>query len=258
MKENSIKKIWNVWENENKVLAPIDAPISLTAIDQIASLFSAGIYYYYVLNFDTYNMNFVHPNISKILGLQPVQFSLDTLFDIMHPDDLDKMHQKELKATHFLLKNIPLEDIPHYKVSYLMRLRHTNGTYKTILHQAKTLAISGNGKIQQVITVHTDVTYLNVPFDHKISFISEKRPSYYSIETDTSFEVINTSLKAIITKREIEIIQRISEGKNASEIAESLILSIHTINTHKKNILKKTQCNNTAELMAKCLQEGII
>lgn len=35
-------------------------------------------------------------------------------------------------------------------------------------------------------------------------------------------------------------------------------VSPHTINTHKRNILKKSHCKNTAELVAKCIREGVI
>jgi len=239
MKGDSVAKIKNVWKSKNLIVDPIKSTISLEIIDQIASLFAAGSYYYFIFNFENHSMEFVNPGISDVLGIESTTFSMDTLFELMHPEDLDKMHEKELKATEFLFNKIPTADLLHYKVVYLMRLKHKNGTYKTILHQSKTLAVSGNGRIQKVLCIHTDVTYLNVPFDHKISFISQKRPSYYSIDTDTTFNLIENSFKDLFTLREKEIIQKISEGKDFKEIAKILAVSPHTINTHKKNILKK-------------------
>ena len=258
MREDSIAKIRNVWEFKNMIVDPIKSTISIDIIDQIASLFAAGSYYYFIYNFDNHSMEFVNSGIADILGIESTTFSMDTLFELMHPEDLDKMHEKELKATYFLFNKIPKEDLLHYKVVYLMRLKHKNGTYKTILHQSKALAISGNGRIQKVLCIHTDITYLNVPFDHKISIISQKRPSYYSIDTETTFNLIENRFKNIFSIREKEIIQKISEGKDFNEIAEQLFVSPHTINTHKRNILKKSGCKNTAELITKCIREGII
>ncbi|QHV96860.1 response regulator transcription factor [Spirosoma endbachense] len=42
-----------------------------------------------------------------------------------------------------------------------------------------------------------------------------------------------------LSSRETEIVNLIAEGKTNKEIAEKLFLSIHTIKTHRKNIIKK-------------------
>ncbi len=141
---------------------------------------------------------------------------------------------------------------------YLLRLKPKKGKYKTILHQSRAINISKGGKIHQAICVHTDISYLNIPIDHKITFISKERPSYYSIETGDSFELIENSFKTIFTKREKEIIKNLSIGKDYNQIASLLYVSPHTINTHKRNILKKSGCKNTPELITKCIIEGII
>jgi DNA-binding NarL/FixJ family response regulator len=52
-----------------------------------------------------------------------------------------------------------------------------------------------------------------------------------------------------LSSRETEIIHLIAEGMTNKEIAEKLFLSIHTIKTHRKNIIKKLgfTFKNTAE-----------
>lgn len=54
-----------------------------------------------------------------------------------------------------------------------------------------------------------------------------------------------------LSVRESEIIQLISAGMTNKEIAEKLFLSIHTIKTHRKNIIKKLgfTFKNAADLM---------
>lgn len=61
-----------------------------------------------------------------------------------------------------------------------------------------------------------------------------------------------------LTAREIEIIQLIVAGKSTLEIAEQLFLSHHTINSHRKNILRKLQIKSPAELIVKALDMGIV
>lgn len=53
----------------------------------------------------------------------------------------------------------------------------------------------------------------------------------------------------LITKREIEIIKLIKIGCNTSIIAEKLSISKYTVDTHRKNILKKLQLNSSNELI---------
>lgn len=61
-----------------------------------------------------------------------------------------------------------------------------------------------------------------------------------------------------ITKREQEILNHVSKGYTAREIAEQNNLSLHTVNTHIRNIYRKLAVNTRAEAVMKGLQQGII
>ena len=52
-----------------------------------------------------------------------------------------------------------------------------------------------------------------------------------------------------LSERELQIIQFIAEGYTNSQIAAIVYLSNHTINTHRKNIMKKLGVNNTAGIV---------
>lgn len=52
-----------------------------------------------------------------------------------------------------------------------------------------------------------------------------------------------------LTQREREIIALIAEGKTSAEIADNLCISPTTAAKHRNNILAKTGCNNTAEVI---------
>jgi DNA-binding NarL/FixJ family response regulator len=61
-----------------------------------------------------------------------------------------------------------------------------------------------------------------------------------------------------ISAREVEIIRLVAEGLSNKEIAEKLFLSVHTITTHRKNIMNKLGVNNTAGLVLFALKQEII
>ena len=54
----------------------------------------------------------------------------------------------------------------------------------------------------------------------------------------------------MISKREKEIILLIKEGKTAKQIADILHISQFTVDTHRKNILKKLELNSIKDLIA--------
>lgn len=61
----------------------------------------------------------------------------------------------------------------------------------------------------------------------------------------------------VLSPREIEVLNLIVKGYSTFRIAESLCISIHTINTHRKNILKKLNVKTPAELIVFALRTGL-
>ena len=58
----------------------------------------------------------------------------------------------------------------------------------------------------------------------------------------------NSSLQ--LTKKETEIIEFLIKGYTSQDIADAIGLSKHTVDTHRRNILKKNDCSNTSELFS--------
>ncbi|NJO02538.1 MAG: response regulator transcription factor [Bacteroidia bacterium] len=62
--------------------------------------------------------------------------------------------------------------------------------------------------------------------------------------------------KAILTKREKEIIILIANGKTTPEIAEQLFIAESTVNTHRRNIIEKLGVGNIKGLVKYATQNG--
>lgn len=60
-----------------------------------------------------------------------------------------------------------------------------------------------------------------------------------------------------LSKREKEVIRYIAEGKSTQEIGELLNLSDLTVTTHRRNILRKLDLTNTAQIGAFAKSSGI-
>ena len=250
----NIAKLKKYWRDENYIEKNEIIHNDHNIIDQISQFFAAGSYYYYIFNFATLKIEYVSESVKEVLEIEPENLNLDTMLGSYHPEELDKLHDKEKTASDFLFRQIPPEHIVDYKVVYSIRVLTKSGKCKTILHQAKAINTTADGRIMKVIGVHTDISYLDTPADDKISFISYTHESFYAVPTGKE----KLSLKKIFTEREIEIIKLISKGDSVSEIAVFLFISDHTVRTHRKNILRKANVKNTVHLITECIRDGVI
>ncbi len=52
-----------------------------------------------------------------------------------------------------------------------------------------------------------------------------------------------------LTPREKEIIALLANGKSSAEIADMLFISLYTVSTHRRNVIRKVECKTFAELL---------
>jgi DNA-binding NarL/FixJ family response regulator len=60
------------------------------------------------------------------------------------------------------------------------------------------------------------------------------------------------------SRRETEVLQLLSEGLTTSKIAEKLFTSKRTIETHRQNMLEKSQAKNSAALIRLAMAQGAL
>jgi two-component system response regulator NreC len=61
-----------------------------------------------------------------------------------------------------------------------------------------------------------------------------------------------------LTPREVEVLNLLALGYTNPEIAEQLVLSVRTVETHRANIQRKTGLSTRAELIAYALDHGLV
>jgi DNA-binding CsgD family transcriptional regulator len=85
-----------------------------------------------------------------------------------------------------------------------------------------------------------------------VSFIIKK------INKLTNHQKENDTEDEQLSKRETEILKWLAKGLSNKEIANKLNISIHTVNTHRKNIMDKTSIRSLAGLTVYAVSKGII
>ena len=66
----------------------------------------------------------------------------------------------------------------------------------------------------------------------------------------------NSSL-SVLTAREREVLQLIAEGRSTKECADTLNVSIKTVETHRRQMMEKLEIHSIAELTKFAVREGI-
>lgn len=95
-----------------------------------------------------------------------------------------------------------------------------------------------------------------------IEAIKKGRRYYSTFVLDVMMETKNkkddTPGGAPLTPAETEIVRLIAEGLTNKQIAQRKTLSIHTIMTHRKNILRKLEVSSASELVMMAVKKGWI
>lgn len=62
----------------------------------------------------------------------------------------------------------------------------------------------------------------------------------------------------VVSRREKEVLQLIVDGLTNPQIAEKLFISLHTVDSHRKNLLAKFNVNNTASLIRVAIKNNLV
>lgn len=190
---------------------------------------------------------------------------LNDLLEVIIPEELEIIGLKSKVINNFYTSYLNREEVLHYKNMFSYRIKDPEGTIRSMLYQAVPLSVLENGTPEHVFCIQTDVSHLKMSSTKTVSFLNlNGGNSFYNVDiskgmfTPEICDAETNNYAELLTAREKQIVIEFSKGLNAEQIAKELHLSPHTIKTHRRNILEKSKCTNTTELVAKCLINGVI
>ena len=140
---------------------------------------------------------------------------------------------------------------------------------RTEFPQIKILALSMNGEgdlVNEMIN-ESDISGYVLKNIGKLEFVQALEKiagggSYFSDEVISALKRTSEKKKqsdeAHLTAREIEIIRLIEKELNNKQIAETLFISERTVETHRKNIFRKTGTNSVIGLVKYAYEHKLI
>lgn len=223
----------------------------------LTSIFSPGAHYYYVVDFFDRTIQQVSPSITALLGLNPLTVTFNDIINSIHPDDLAFVSLAEEMAIDHFYTVLGKEKVLNYKVCYNFRSKIADGTYQLFHHQAIVLTVDEEGRFGKSLNIHTNIHHITTVNNYKVHFIGiADHTDIIQLELNNGKKSIN--LSSCFSNRETEVINLMSLGFTSSEIAEKLFISAYTVKNHRRNIMKKSGCKSSSELIAKCINEGLL
>ena len=150
---------------------------------------------------------------------------------------------QEVRKGHF--RDLKIIILTMYNDSKLAKEVLQNGASGYILKSSDSLTI-----LNAIEEVLDDRTYVS----DEVGLNGVAMPK---TEEEARFEdkFIN---KHSLTKREVEILRLIAQAKSNKEIGSELYISDQTVTVHRKNLMRKLNCNNAASLMKVAYEVGLI
>ena len=127
-------------------------------------------------------------------------------------------------------------------------------------------------KINEFVKIksqHPDILWIGIIYSFFDNSILKLFDDTFSITDDISIIIrkinklcddnfANSNDSGQLSEREIDVLHFIAKGFSNKETADKLNISIHTVNTHRKNIMEKTGIRSLAGLTVYAVSKGII
>jgi len=155
---------------------------------------------------------------------------------VVHPDDL-----KVAKDSISYLKDVTSDQI----FNSVSRVKPKDKNYRWQYGQTRVFKYKPDGTPWQFVNVATEIA----------------DPLHTEKQLIDAMNEINRLKNALklqsLTKRELEILKLVAQGKTDDEIAKQLFIGKGTVHTYRNKLLKKTETANTAALVAFAVRCGL-
>lgn len=247
-----IQSLHNVWSANRSVKVTDNHQISFNELTN--AIVSTGPFSFFIIDFFDMSISHVSDSVYEMHGFNPGELTINDILGTLHPEDIGFVIKAEDFLTTFFVNKVGREKLMRYKISYNYRARLKDGSYVLFNHQALMLTLDENGGYGKSLIINTRIDHLGHTPNYKVSLIGlHGEPSFMNLDISENAEV-----PISFSKREIEIVKSIAAGLNSQEIADKLFIAESTVKKHRKNILAKAECKNTAQLVKTCILQGLI
>ena len=205
--------------------------------------------FFCITNTQDLTFEYVSKNYKASLGLDPNELKekgMRYFWSRIHPEDVEFWLQALNSLMKFTLSEIPKEKRQDASYTWNFRFKNAQNVYVNVVQNTTPLIFDSENKpiigLAHYTIMHPDVK-LDITASAKL--LNDKQ-EYETIYFDSFSQKL---LHDSVTNRERDIIRLLILDKTSKEISEKLNISSHTVDTHRRNILKKLDITSTGELV---------
>jgi DNA-binding CsgD family transcriptional regulator len=193
---------------------------------------------------------------TNVLGDHASRFTdekgIDYTMSNFHPEHLEAVLTLQKKGIDYCIEH---PEIPANKIILNAdTLYEKYGSYIHILQQAIAVETDDNNHPLLYLSFIYDVSHLKKTNTSGFAITSPANTFFYSY----SFEYRKVEDVKTFTASEKAILKMLGDGKTTKQIAAELSVSPYTVDTHRGNMLTKTNCVDTTALVTYCRMVGAL
>ncbi|MEQ8905650.1 helix-turn-helix transcriptional regulator [Ekhidna sp.] len=228
-------------------------------LKQLDHLIPHSATFFCVTNTSNQSFEYVSKNFEPTMMIsidQMIDGGMKFWWSRMHQEEMSTWLQSLQDLMTFTMENIALEDRRRMTYTWNYRVRAGKDTYKNIIQHTTPMFFDDQGKpiiglahysvleANEILPIQATAKILNANDEYETLFYQTYGGQKLLVED--------------ITHRERDVLRLLSFGYNNDDISDKLNISAHTVKTHRKNVMTKTGCKNTTQIVAMCIRQGII
>lgn len=188
-----------------------------------------------------------------------IESGIPMLIDIFHQDDFRIYNRQVFAENVKFLQSQPQHTHNEYLFSYNFRVRCRNGRFVPVWQRGCYITSKETGLPLYSLGMVIDIA--PVKKDNVVCHTIEKVDAsggLFSKEIVVSNYFFPDEEDKILSRKEREVLACIADGLSGKQIAAKLKISENTVANHRKNLLKKTNTQNMAQLVSYACHSRLI
>jgi len=251
-----------LWVGDPEATTPEEDPaLPLSPIAETVRMLDAmacsGYQCYTVIDMLTQQYLYLSPNQAQLTGcpLEEVYAGgMCWLFNRIHPDDLAPLVEIN-EAKWGFYQSLPEAERPHFRANFDFRARNADGRYRRVQQQSLCLRHTPAGLPHIILAQLVDITHLKpsvLPEGHEkpalLLTIHTGGPDRLVLQCSPQGSMRRT--QPLLSAREQQVLARLDLGLSSRAIAEELGTSAATVDTQRRQMLRKTGTIDTTALVS--------
>lgn len=225
-----------------------------------ALIFCAGPYFFFVIEGgQEFKIKYIRGNFEQVCGHAREQFVGQHLLEmhrLMIPAQDSPVLLGFSQLCHDFLSETPPDRRHQIKFSFYLNILHPSGRLVPVIQQ-DSIFINAEGIPEYCFSFVTDISHLKDKNELMFSILSIDKQGNQEFKC-FSPKQLQAGPRTVLTARERQIIGGLAQGLGSKQIAADLGIAFHTVNTHRQNMLAKTGCKSSAELVRYAIGHNLL